>query len=448
MRKVIVLACFLCFAPALLSAQAKDYSEERLKELEDRISALEARIKALEGSQGAVSARQAPPQAEGHLTARPSAPDASTETARSIAQAAPESKGEKPAVSGRGTRPGDQSGQLPVYGGASAAAKVFNPDMGIIGNSIGADGRNLINPYPALSLQESEVSLQAVVDPYARADFFLAIGEEGIEVEEGYVTFPAVPGGFRVRAGRMRAAFGRTNTFHNHTLPWVDRPLVAFNLMGGSLREADVGIKDAGLSVSRVFAGPKDIVLEGTGEVFRGDSGTLFQSNRRSDVSTVGHLKAYRDITESTNLELGGSYARGHNDVGSRFITQLYGADATLRWRPLRRAIYHSFAARTELVWSRREELANTQRAFGLFASTEYQLARRWFVGGRYDWSERARSAAQHDSGGSLVLTFWTSEFNQIRAQLRQTHYAEGQTANELLFQFLFTLGAHGAHPF
>ena len=28
--------------------------------------------------------------------------------------------------------------------------------------------------------------------------------------------------------------------------------------------------------------------------------------------------------------------------------------------------------------------------AFGKYASGEYQLGRRWFAGGRYDWSERA----------------------------------------------------------
>jgi len=335
---------------------------------------------------------------------------------------------------------------LPVYGGASAAAKALNPDIGIVGSLVGATGRNLGNPYPSLSLQESEVSLQAIVDPYARADFFLAVGEEGIEVEEGYITFPALPGNFLLKAGKMRSTFSRVNTFHNHTLPWIDRPMVQFNLMGGSLEEADVGIKEAGLSVSRIVPAP--IFLEATAELFRGDSGSLFQASRRSDVSSVFHLRGYHDLSESTNLEIGGSYARGHNDVGSDFLTQLGGLDATLRWKPLRRAIYHSFSARSEFVWSRRQEVANTQRAFGFFASAEYQLARRWFGGARFDWSERARNAAAHDNATSLVLTYWPSEFSQIRGQLRRTHYAEGNTANEFLFQFLFTLGAHGAHVF
>jgi hypothetical protein len=52
------------------------------------------------------------------------------------------------------------------------------------------------------------------------------------------------------------------------------------------------------------------------------------------------------------------------------------------------------------------------------------------------------------DNGGSLLMTYWPSEFSQIRGQLRRTHYGEGPWANEFVFQFLFSMGAHGAHPF
>ena len=47
-----------------------------------------------------------------------------------------------------------------------------------------------------------------------------------------------------------------------------------------------------------------------------------------------------------------------------------------------------------------------------------------------------------------MIVTFWPSEFSQIRGQYRYTDYAEGQKGNELLFQFLFSIGAHGAHTF
>ena len=240
-------------------------------------------------------------------------------------------------------------------------------------------------------MHESELGFQAIIDPYARGDFFLSFGEEGVNLEEGYITFTALPAGLVAKVGKMRAAFGKVNTLHNHVLPWVDRPLVTNNMVGG-----EDGIDDAGVSVQRIFAAPKGIFMEATGQLFRGDSGNaqspLFHASVKNDVSTVAHLRSYKDITESTNLDLGVSYARGHNDQGSNFLTQLYGIDATLRWRPLRRSIYHSFVGRSELIWSQRQQLPSEQRAFGFYTSGDYQLGRRWFLGGRFDRSGRVSS--------------------------------------------------------
>ncbi len=298
-------------------------------------------------------------------------------------------------------------------------------------------------------MREAEASLQAVVDPYARADFFISFGEEGVNLEEGYLSFPTLPGGLLMRVGKMRAAFGKVNMFHTHILPWPDRPLVTENLVGG-----EEGISDAGISVARLIANPW-VFLEATGQVFRGDSADVFSSSQRGDLSYVGHLRGYHDLTESANVDLGFSASRGHNasgvvagtDVG-RFATTLYGVDATVRWRPLRRSIYRSFVGRSEVVWSRRDQPGGQQNATGLYVSGDYQFGRRWFTGVRFDRSDRADDATRHDTGQSLTLTYWPSEFSQIRGQYRRQRYVEGATANEFLFQFQFSIGAHGAHPF
>src|SRR5206468_3476201 len=138
---------------------------------------------------------------------------------------------------------GGPSGALPVYGSAVAGSKVFNPDMAVIGDFLGAAGRNPTAGTPGLEMHESELSLQAVVDPYARADFFISFGEEGVNLEEGFLAFTELPGGLLTKVGKMRAAFGKVNSLHNHILPWADRPLVTRNLVGG-----EDGIDDAGIS--------------------------------------------------------------------------------------------------------------------------------------------------------------------------------------------------------
>jgi hypothetical protein len=144
----------------------------------------------------------------------------------------------------------------------------------------------------------------------------------------------------------------------------------------------------------------------------------------------------------------------------------LYGIDATLRWRPLQRSIYRSFVGRTEWIWSRRNSatigdsssatpaadvtdgLERPGRASGFYVSGDYQFARRWFAGARFDRSGYPNGGTLRDTGASAILTFWPSEFSQVRGQYRRTNYAVGPAGNEFLFQFMFSIGAHGAHPF
>jgi hypothetical protein len=336
---------------------------------------------------------------------------------------------------------GGPQGPLPVYGSSSALSKIFNPDMAVIGNFLGATGENKVEAAPAFEMHEAEVSLQAIVDPYARADFFLAASPEGLEIEEGFLTLTSLPGGFLAKVGKMKEQFGKVNTMHAHTLPWVDAPIVMKNLLGG-----EEGLKDSGISLSKLVLNPW-FFLEATGEVYQGDS-SVFKTYERNDVSWLGRLRGYRDITEGTNLDIGASFARGHNDVWPDTTTRLFGVDATLRYRPLRRAIYRRFMGRTELIWSRKWHGDGDVTAFGMYASGEYQFARRWFGGVRYDRSDRADDSSLRDKGGSVILTYWPSEFSQIRGQYRRTNYGEGVTSNEALFQFLFSIGAHGAHVF
>jgi hypothetical protein len=327
-------------------------------------------------------------------------------------------------------------------------AKVFNPDMSVIGNFIGVAGKNDHSDQPPFGLSEVEAAFQAIVDPYARADFFLAASPEGLEVEEGFLTFNTLPAGLLLKAGKMRAEFGKINRLHTHRLPWADRPLVTQNLVGG-----EEGISLPGVSLSKLIQNSA-LFLEATGEAYYGES-DVFESRRKSRLTYVGRLRGYRDITEGSNIDVGGSYAIGPSaQVPETFAvedsdTELFGFDATFRYRPLRRAIYKQFQARTELVWSRPRSNGMTgERAFGYYGSGEYQFARRWFAGARYDRAAQALDPSLVDTGGSFYLTFWPSEFNQIRGQYRRTNYGDGIKANEFLFQMNFSIGAHGAHVF
>src|SRR5260221_8532478 len=175
----MLLVCASIVAVALAapsSASAQDSAQALRQEIDqlrrdfdalkqqygDRLTALETKLAAAEG-------RPAPSPAVGQTPAPGQPPTAGVPEGAAGA--------------------GGPSGALPVYGSAVAGSKVFNPDMAVIGDFLGAAGRNPTAGTPGLEMHESELSLQAVVDPYARADFFVSFGEQGVNLEEGFLTF-------------------------------------------------------------------------------------------------------------------------------------------------------------------------------------------------------------------------------------------------------------------
>ena len=115
-----------------------------------------------------------------------------------------------------------------------------NPDIGVVADfrtSYMSSGKKNLDAY----LNETEVSLQSVVDPYIRADFFLSLSRDpathkyGIEVEEGYLTTLTLPARLQLKVGKFRGAAGRINPVHPHALPFIDCPCRA-TLAGPVLR--------------------------------------------------------------------------------------------------------------------------------------------------------------------------------------------------------------------
>ena len=134
--------------------------EQKVRDLEDRLVALEGQMRVLKAQAG-----QAP-------TATPAATSAET-ASQAAAPAESVAAAPTPVILG---------------GAGGSAAKALNPDISMIGDFIAYAGGNSIQPSPALQMHESEIGVQAIIDPYARGDFFLSFGETGVGLEEGYIT--------------------------------------------------------------------------------------------------------------------------------------------------------------------------------------------------------------------------------------------------------------------
>lgn len=328
------------------------------------------------------------------------------------------------------------------------ASKVFNPDTSVIGTFLGKAGRR--NPYefgsdgtrPPFQLDEAEIAFEAFIDPYAKGKFFFSVTPEGIDVEEGYANFIALPYDLTAKAGKMKAFFGKDNTWHTHVRPWADQPLVIHNFFG------DEGLNDSGVSVSKVISNPWNTYLEVTGEAFSGNVPDVFARHSQNDLFFNGHLKAFRDISENSNLEIGTSLARGPLVGADTGHSRFGGVDVTYRWKPLQQGLYRGVIARLEAISNDRSDFNRNFKGF--YASVDNQFAHRWFAGLRLDAADRAADRARFtDKGVSATLTFWPSEFSQIRGQVRRTKYGDvNRAVNELLLQLQFAIGAHGAHTF
>ncbi len=319
----------------------------------------------------------------------------------------------------------------------------FNPSIAVIGNFLASVGHNPVQPSPAFQVRESEISFQAVVDPYARADVFLSFNNDGVEIEEAYATFLTLPWQMQAKGGKFKMQFGKINLLHIHLLPWVDEPLPIDNILLSPDTWAGEGI-----SVSKVIELPGDTFSEAYFQVVDGNTEPLFSAPSKGDLIYNGQYRAYRDFGDDHNLELGFSYAYGHNGTSPTNTTNLQNVHLVYRWKPLQGKPYRSFILRSEYFWSQREQPDGRQDAQGFFVGGDYQLGRRWYTGARYEFSDRAVDASLRDEGVAATITFKPSEFSMLRAEYRYREYAPGLKANEGFLQIQFAIGAHGAHPF
>jgi hypothetical protein len=431
-HRAISLVMLFAAAP-LFAQQPPSNIEDRVKQLEQRLDTLNQQMTAIRQELDALKSQGAP--------AATTTADSQDLTKVEVAQA--------PAASAAGTAPPAPTsiGDVTTINNAAdpGASKVFNPDTSVIGNFLGKVGQ--ANPFEfgpddirrPMNLDEAEIAFEAFIDPYAKGKFFFSVTKEGIDVEEGYAQFVTLPFDLTAKAGKFKALFGKDNTWHAHVRPWIDQPLVIHNFFG------DEGFNDDGISVSKSINNPWNTYIEATGEVFEGGVANVFERRGLNDLVYNAHVKGFHDISENNNIEVGTSYARGTlNDVHNQFA----GVDVTYRWKPPQRGLYNSFIGRLEAIENRRGDADRTLRGF--YASADYQLTRRLFTGVRIDSADRfAAGATPTDRGLSATLTFWPSEFSQLRGQLRRMRYGDvGRSVTELLLQLQFSIGAHGAHSF
>ncbi len=336
-----------------------------------------------------------------------------------------------------------------------SGSSLLNPNTSVIGwFQAEAGDRTKQAASQAFEFKEAEIGLQAAVDPYSRADFFISVNSEGAELEEGYLTLLTLPAGVSAKLGKFRGNFGKFNRTHSPETPFADRPLAADRFLG------EEGLSAVGASASWLVPNPLGIYVNLDAEAAMTPSVAetpAFDAYRGHDLLYLGRLSSFVDLGESSNLAFGLSYANGANgsaraDSLSPIVplrSQLYGADVTFRWKNPRRAIYRSLIVQAELMERAADALSGP--AFvsrGAFTYADYQFSRRWHVGARYDWSEDLALAGGHATGGLAFLTFTPSEFTLLSLQTSRRDLEGGRSETRYFLKTTFNIGPHGSHPF
>ena len=322
----------------------------------------------------------------------------------------------------------------------------FNPDIGVIGDFRGSyisRGKKNLDFF----LNETEVSLQAAVDPYIRADFFLSFarnpetGNYGVEVEEGYLTTLSLPARLQLKVGRFRSAIGRINPVHPHALPFIDLPNAYVNYFG------EEGLKDEGLSLSWLLPTNsfyQELVFQATSGYSESPAFTRSQGNRLLDVS---HLKNFFTLNDNTTLELGITGISGPND--SARVTNMAAADLTYKWKPIQLNTYHSLTWQSEFYFNHANLMDNYSiNSFGMYSFIQYQLAKRWFLTGRYDYTQKPYDKTIKENAFSLTAGWYATEFSKLEFETKTTDDNIDKRFYQGWLRWIFVIGAHGAHQY
>lgn len=248
---------------------------------------------------------------------------------------------------------------------------------------------------PGMHLQEASVEMTSNVDVYLTSKLVLSAEEEGgVEIEEAYVSTLQLPVPVTIKGGKMLNTFGKHNLYHLHHMAFAEPPLILAQVFGPDLNE---------VSVEASYLVPVPWYMDLTAGVLNGENEYLFQGDEQDDYSYLVHLDNVWGLTDELTMRLGGSFLTGekglhypdqdHSPVPAtidEIISEVWGADLYLKWKPLKRGRYRSFTLQGEYVEARLNidgERTDPLRGYFVQALAKFKL--KYWLQARYGFMNR-----------------------------------------------------------
>ncbi len=354
----------------------------------------------------------------------------------------------------------------------------FNPSIGLVGETIfsyrtkGSSQTGSDRPGGVDVFQRSvELNVVASVDPFAKA-YVVAnatadaiTGEATFGIEEAAIQTESLPWNLTVKAGRFFGEFGRLAYIHDHELPFVNRPLVLDQYIGGESRTDGVQVNWL-VPIEHYVS-----VTVGAGNQFGGDvpPNNVGKSRDLTGWNYWGRVSTYFDLTPDISLEPGVSglwnpRTISHGDplvlTDGTTLTErrrrLVGADVVLSYKPLRSNQFQSIIWGTEVLYSNNQyDVADSSNnalpgrtvgSIGLYSYLTYKFHRQWSAGFLYGFMEDAQNNRAKTFEYSPYITWALSHWNQLRLQYTFTDHnaVSGLNPDHAVYlQWAWIIGAH-----
>ena len=370
----------------------------------------------------------------------------------------------------------------------------FNPAIGVVGETVFgyrtkssvATGSDRPGGFD-VAQRSVELNIAASVDPFAKgwvvanASADSATSEATFGIEEAALQTTSLPGNLTLTAGRFFGEFGRLSYIHDHELPFVNRPVVLDQYIGGESRTD-------GLQVNWLPPINHYVSLTlGVGDQMGGDAGPNNPGTFRgfNEVNFWGRLSTYFDLTPNWQLEAGvsGLWNPKTDDRGGPIVQpngstftererRIAGIDWKVSYVPLQNNQFRSFTWGSELLYSDNrylidpngsldpanptgtagwptldgDELDGRVGSFGGYSYVNYKWSRQWSAGFLFDYMQNAQNHSDETYAYSPFVTFALSHWNQLRLEYTHTQHnaVSGLKPDDAIYlQWAWIIGAH-----
>jgi hypothetical protein len=314
------------------------------------------------------------------------------------------------------------------------------------------------------NLRAAEMYFFAPVDSYFNLYSAIPITEDGVELEEAFAVTTFLPGGFQVKGGKFKSNFSRLDAQHPHAWDFADAPLPYRAFMGDETLGGEKGVQLTWLPPLPIYT------LLGA-EILQGENDRLFGAGARSGPHAYTiYAKASIDTGVNSTLLIGPYFlfgkARQENDEGFVFrgSSNLWGGEAVWKWNSGKHGVtlqgeyMHLSQGGSDTDPDTGDTVSRSLHEDGAYLQALYRYDR-WRVGVRYDtlniFSDSLKSGGEKQEMGrwpwrtTASLEFNPTEFSRVRLQYTHDRSAPDRLENnEWWLQFIFGIGAHGAHEF